>query len=169
MLSRLPDEKIGAGIGRKSDRLGRQFAVIQYPVRLGPYRARRVWLDSRRFERALAGNSVSVRQKESRSSNRRAWSFKHARLCSDLFRAVSWTWLSCRCITTACTRPRIALLSCARLAATTGSPRRVMPGVRHLLFSYEHCLLNISSCRGAKIDETCSCNRDLNALGVTLC
>ncbi len=47
--------------------------------------------------------------------------------------------------------------------------RQVKRGVRHLLFSYEHCLLNISSCRGAKIDETCSCNLDLNALGVTLC
>ena len=38
-----------------------------------------------------------------------------------------------RRITTECTRPRTARLSCARRAQITGSSRRVMPGVKQLL------------------------------------
>ena len=37
-----------------------------------------------------------------------------------------------RPLTTACTRPRIALISSARLGCSCGSSRRVMPGVRQL-------------------------------------
>ncbi|HKZ78081.1 MAG TPA: hypothetical protein VJ124_07125 [Pyrinomonadaceae bacterium] len=94
LLSRLPDEQIIPGIRWESGRLGCQFAVIQSSIRMGSYRARCGWLDSRGLERALAWNSVSGLQKESRCSYPRPWSFKHSGLSPDLFRAVSGTGLT---------------------------------------------------------------------------
>ena len=47
-------------------------------------------------------------------------------------------------ITTACTRPEIAWMSCARLDASLNASRRVMPGVRFLLNSLAQKLNQLS-------------------------